>query len=286
MAGVAWSVVRPFAFAAELFMVSALTADDAIDGADRRSGEPSLFKLKGSAHSFLVAEWLHAVANACLTEKPSTVTEVRWREAAGEFRSAYSSLILNQYLESDEQNNPDVTLEQLDMLAEGRTGGLLTACLTAPAALAGLRDLKKSLKETGKWLGIAFQHRDDILDLISAPEVLGKPIMLDLFNGQPNIVLSHALTVSTDRSAREIVLKYFGVGLSNKGIFEHGPDIQGDLLSALRKSGSLQYALEVVRDYCARARQALAHVPASPAREELYAFIDLVSYIEFPWENR
>ena len=285
MAEVGWSVVEPFALAAEFFIISALTADDVIDGADRRSGEPSLFKLKGPARSFLVAEWLHAMANICLSQKPSIADEARWREAAEEFRSAYSSLIMNQYVESDEQGNPDVTLKEIDKLAAGRTGGLLKVCLTVPAILAGLNDLEKSLDDCGRWLGIAFQHRDDILDFISAPEVLGKPILLDLLNGQPNLVLSHALTISTDKIAREIILKYFGAGLRDNNILEHGHDIQDDVLSAVRKSGSLAYASEVVRDYCARAQDALSGVPASRARDELHGFIDLVSNIEFPWEN-
>jgi len=285
MAGVGWSVVKPFAFAAEFFMISALTADDVIDGADQRSGEPSLFKLKGESRSFLIAEWLHAMANGCLSQKHPTANDAQWREAVMEFRSAYSFLIMNQYVESDEEGNPDVTLEKIDELAEGRTGGLLKVCLTVPATIAGLADLKTNLDDCGRWLGIAFQHRDDILDFICSPEVIGKPVLLDLLNGQPNIVLSHALTISTDQTAREIILKYFGAGLTNKGILEHGRDMQEDVLSTLRKCGSLEYASQVVRDYCSRAGDALSGVPASRAKNELRNIIDLVSEIEFPWEN-
>ncbi|GAH95370.1 unnamed protein product, partial [marine sediment metagenome] len=42
MLEVEWTRVEPFAFAAELFMISALTADDVMDGSIRRSGHPSL----------------------------------------------------------------------------------------------------------------------------------------------------------------------------------------------------------------------------------------------------
>ena len=280
-----WETVDPFAFAAELFIVSALTADDVIDGAERRSGEPSLCRCKGPARSFLVAEWLHTIATACLWPKMTSVSSATWRRAAQEFQESFRLFFVNQYLTSSLEHNPNVGIEVLDELARGRTGRLLEACLTAPAIAAAPDETAMALAECGRWLGIAFQHRDDILDFIGASEVLGKPILLDLLNGQPNLVLCHAFTITHDQTRRDMLLRHFGAAGTYPDARKRGPDLQEEIVSALRTSGSLLFAARVVQDYCNRAIQSLGALAPSSAKQELEDFVRVVGTIQFPWES-
>jgi len=285
ISGVEWATVEPFAFAAELFIISALTADDAIDGANTRSGEPSLFCERGFARSILVAEWLHAIAQIVLWSKPNGINDKTWSIAVKKFHAVYSAFFVSQYLESHEEGNHHVTLEEIDKLSRDRTGGLLEACLVSPAIISASEELTVALAECGKWLGMAFQHRDDILDFIAAPEVIGKPILLNLLDGQPNLVLSHVLAKATDESSRNVILKYFGTRCIDKDGEEHGNSIQREVLEALRACGALDYARQVVEDYSGQAVNAISDLPFSQAKEELVKIIDVVACIEFPWEG-
>lgn len=285
LSGVRWEAVEPFAFAAELFIISALTADDAIDGAGTRSGQPTLAKNKGVACAMLVAEWLHALAHVVLWKTPAGVGDEVWRAAAERFHATYSSFFFHQYWESQEERNQHVTLEEVDRLSRGRTGRLLEACLASPAIISTSTVLTKTLTECGRWLGMAFQHRDDILDFIATPEIIGKPILLNLLSGQPNLVLSHALTRATDQGARNTILRYFGAARLDTDIERLGKSIQDEVLLALRATGSFTFASELVRDYCERAIKELSGLAPSPAKEELVNVISIVAAVEFPWEE-
>jgi geranylgeranyl pyrophosphate synthase len=285
LAGTDWAVVQPFAFAAELFIASGLTADDVIDGADSRSGEPTLYSEKGAARSVLIAEWLHAIAQIILWETPEGVSAARWRKAVERFHTTYTSFFFFQYLESDEEGNPSVTPAQVDRLARGRTGMLLETCLTSPAIVAGDDRLAESLSDCGRWLGMAFQHRDDILDFIAEPTVLGKPVLLDLLSGQPNLVLAHALARDVDQFAHDAVRGNFAAARTDRHTLARAQCIQQEVLAALRATGSLSYASQVVRDYCQRAVSAIAGVTPSSAKRELLELIASVGRIDFPWED-
>jgi geranylgeranyl pyrophosphate synthase len=285
LSGAEWSSVEPFAFAAELFITSGLTADDVIDGAESRSREPTLFSRRGAARSVLVAEWLHSIAQLVLWNRPKRVSEEAWHTAAERFHVTYSSFFIHQYLESHEEGNQHVTHGQVDRLARGRTGMLLEACLTSPAIISDSKSLAESLAECGRWLGMAFQHRDDILDFIGNPAVLGKPVLLDLLSGQPNLVLSHSLSATADQSAQDVIRRHFSTSQHDRNVLKRGVHIQNEVLSALRTSGSIAFASEVVRDYCNRATHAISGLPPSLAKRELMNTIDTIGGIDFPWED-
>jgi geranylgeranyl diphosphate synthase type II len=89
--------------------------------------------------------------------------------------------------------------EQLDFIFRLKTGALIEAAFMAGAILAGADEKTVSeLEEAGLAVGIAFQIRDDILDITSTQEVLGKPIHSDERNEKTTYVSLYGMEKAED----------------------------------------------------------------------------------------
>jgi len=90
--------------------------------------------------------------------------------------------------------NKTMTEEQLDFIFTLKTGALLEASFIIGATLAGADDQAiHNLLEVGKKVGLAFQIQDDILDVISTQEVLGKPVLSDEKNNKTTYVTLYGM---------------------------------------------------------------------------------------------
>ena len=88
-----------------------------------------------------------------------------------------------------EMTGKSLNKEQLDFIYRLKTGALLEASFMVGAALAGVSDdMIRVLEETGKNIGYAFQIQDDILDITSTTQELGKPVHSDEKNEKTTYV--------------------------------------------------------------------------------------------------
>ena len=93
-----------------------------------------------------------------------------------------------------EMDGKPLTTEQLEFIYEYKTGALMEGSLMAGACLAGASDEQmEALEKIGSEIGIAFQIRDDILDVAGTQEVLGKPVGSDEKNNKTTYVTLHGL---------------------------------------------------------------------------------------------
>lgn len=91
--------------------------------------------------------------------------------------------------------------EMLDYIYENKTSALLEAAMMAGAALAGANgDDLDALCRIASKVGIAFQIRDDILDVTSTMEELGKPV----FSDEKNEKTTYVTMFGTDGAEQEV----------------------------------------------------------------------------------
>ena len=84
--------------------------------------------------------------------------------------------------------------EQLDYIFRLKTGALIEAAFMAGGIIAGCdENVTKLLEETGYNIGFAFQIKDDILDVTSTQEVLGKPVLSDERNNKTTYVTLYGM---------------------------------------------------------------------------------------------
>ena len=102
-------------------------------------------------------------------------------------------------------------IDTLNFIYELKTGALIEASLMCGAILAGACDSDvRLMEETGRKIGLAFQIQDDILDVTSTTEELGKPVYSDEKNEKTTYV-----TVYGIKKAMEIVENISGEAIRN-----------------------------------------------------------------------
>ena len=146
-------------------------------------------KVFGEAMAVLAGDGLLTLAFEVMLEqrnvKPSTLVEVVHETAmcAGNF-----GMVGGQALDLDAENR-QISAKELKTLHEGKTGAMFIAAVRGGAHLAGATDEQLlALTHFAELIGLAFQIEDDILDVTSTEEELGKPIGSDEKNNKSTYV--------------------------------------------------------------------------------------------------
>lgn len=174
----------------EMLHTYSLIHDDlpCMDNDDLRRGKPTNHKMYGEGMAVLAGDALHAAAFSAMLNAPLS-GETRAR-AAGLLAEAAGAegMCGGQYWDTLEDGKLH-TAEELTAINDGKTGALLRAACTVGVVAAfdgGTVDESclAAAREYATCLGLAFQIRDDILDVTSTAEELGKPIGSDAENGK------------------------------------------------------------------------------------------------------
>jgi geranylgeranyl diphosphate synthase type II len=173
------------AAAIELIHTFSLVHDDlpAMDDDDLRRGQPTNHKVFGEAIAILAGDAMVMLAFEIIAvDAEPAVVPALVRELA--FASGSEGMIGGQVLDIDSENVV-LKLEQLQQLHAMKTGALLTAACRLGAIAAGADDAAlAAVTSYGKHLGLAFQIVDDLLDVTSTPEQLGKATKKDAGKGK------------------------------------------------------------------------------------------------------
>ncbi len=185
-------VVEPFMAAIEMIHSYSLVHDDlpALDDDDYRRGRKSTHAVYGEAMGILAGDALlnfafETASRAFDIDPGRSVTKAfsLFAKKAGIY-----GMIGGQVVDVETEDT-DIPPETLQFIHEKKTGALIEAAMMTGAVLAGASE--KEVKTVGSIaldVGLAFQIRDDILDIISTNEVLGKPVGSDVKNGKNTYV--------------------------------------------------------------------------------------------------
>ena len=174
--------LMPMALAMEMIHTYSLIHDDlpAMDNDDYRRGKPTSHKVFGEANAILAGDALLNEAFTVLLESYAVQGESGARAAlyiSG--CSGRDGMILGQVMDLHHEEYP-ATFDELRLCHHKKTGELITAAVCAPAVYAGATAEEIILlEEYAGNLGLAFQIQDDILDVTSSREVLGKTVGKD-----------------------------------------------------------------------------------------------------------
>lgn len=186
--GVAPALLDAPATAVELIHTFSLVHDDlpAMDDDDLRRGKPTVHKRFDEATAILAADALQPLAFSVLAGFDAAPPEVRVRllrllaEACGSV-----GMTGGQALDLEaEGSRPGA--EQLEHMFALKTGALIRASVLSASTLANGLEASKAAALDGfaQAIGLAFQIRDDLLDVEGETEVIGKPAGSDLRHGK------------------------------------------------------------------------------------------------------
>ena len=168
----------------ELLHTYSLIHDDlpAMDNDDLRRGRPTNHKVYGDAIAILAGDALLTRAFEMVSLRSPGVDSNKLLNVVGELSlvAGAPGLVGGQVVDL-ECEGKEVDLETLEYIHLHKTGALLKACVRTGAMIAGANEkLLKSLTIYAEGIGLAFQIIDDILDLTSSSEKLGKTAGKDL----------------------------------------------------------------------------------------------------------
>ena len=260
----------------ELIHSATLIHDDVIDGANTRRGRPSANARWGNHMSVLAGDWLYMQSFAmALHERNFKILDI--------LIDLTQTMVEGELLQLTRLGRIDMTETEATELAHRKTACLFSGCARLGAVLGRQpQHVEDAFAEYGRNAGLAFQLVDDLLDFTASPEKLGKPVLSDLKEGKVTLPLIFALEKSpshhllpadsyghSNGDGRKLVASV----LQERGFISVRPE---EITELVQRTGALERATQLARDYVARAKAALAEVPDSEYRRALLAVPDFI----------
>ncbi|HEV3088496.1 MAG TPA: polyprenyl synthetase family protein [Candidatus Elarobacter sp.] len=244
----------------ELIHVATLIHDDVVDGAETRRGVNATAVDFGNRISVLAGDYLFAWIF-------KNVTASYAHPIPHVLSSTLADITDGEVLQLKALGDLETTLAAYVEIASKKTASLFAASAECGALAAGGSPfLVKALRDFGTAFGIAFQMRDDLLDLTADEATLGKPVGNDLRERKMTVPLILAL----DGGGRE-----FRSGVER--FFEESDQVPArveSIVAGIGAHGGLAKTEAVLAGYVERAKQSLAPLGNAPARSELVALAD------------
>lgn len=201
MFGGSSAVIEPFMAAIEMIHTYSLVHDDlpAMDNDEYRRGKKTTHAVYGEAMGILAGDALLNLAyETAVKAFGMEVADARVARAftvlakkAGVFGMVGGQVV---DVESEKSDDCPITREKLDFIYRLKTGALIESSMMIGAILAGASsDEVSRVEQIAAKLGLAFQIQDDVLDVTSTLEVLGKPVGSDEKNNKATYVTFEGL---------------------------------------------------------------------------------------------
>lgn len=201
MFGGSSAVIEPFMAAIEMIHTYSLVHDDlpAMDNDEYRRGKKTTHAVYGEAMGILAGDALLNLAYE--TAAKAFGMEVADTRVARAFavlakKAGVYGMVGGQVVDVESEKSDDcpITREKLDFIYRLKTGALIESSMMIGAILAGASsDEVSRVEQIAAKLGLAFQIQDDVLDVISTLEVLGKPVGSDEKNNKATYVTFEGL---------------------------------------------------------------------------------------------
>jgi geranylgeranyl diphosphate synthase type I len=253
--------VLPAAIAVELVHNFTLIHDDIMDEADLRRGLTTVHKKWGVPRAIIAGDALYSKAFeilSCTKSEPQRLVE-----SLELLSKTCTDICEGQWMDMNFQTRKDVNEEEYMRMVEKKTAVLFASALKLGAMLSGAnREHVRALWDFGRLTGVGFQIYDDVIDLITPEEILGKAQGGDIIEGKRTLIIIHALSK--------------GVSIEALGKCNATRSEISAALITLQESGSIDYAMHKALGFVDEGKAALAVLPDSEAKKTL---IELADYM-------
>ena len=229
------------AVACELVHLGSLYHDDVIDEAETRRGVPSVNARWSNIVAILAGDFLLARASSLAASLGADVASL--------LAATIGELCRGQVLELQHLFDVDRSEEDYASAIEGKTAALFATSCRIGGMVSGVGDATlDALTRFGRHLGMCFQIVDDVLDLSSTDDALGKHAGQDLLEGIYTLPVIYMVRES------EALRDLLGGPLDPAQLEEARTLALGNLTTG---SSAMELALGVARDHAVKARDAL-----------------------------
>ncbi len=242
------------ATALELIHSATLLHDDIIDNSEIRRGKDSAFRKYGLANTLVTGDFVFSRAFQLCARFEAKL--INWAA------EACISLTEGEIMQGRFRNNPAVTLDDYLEIISRKTASIFQQGARTAAYLADAPEtIVEAMAQCGFNVGMTFQLVDDLLDIIGDERRVGKPIGIDLRDGNPSLPV--VLAMQRDPEVARV--------------FEKSVPTEREIdetLARIRDSGVLGEVKALASEYGSRARQSLMALGPSSDRDQLRALVD------------
>lgn len=242
------------AVAYEIFQAAILAHDDIIDKSTFRRGKPSLYSSLGGGHAgeslaICLGDIGFFLAFKLIGE--SRFPDKDKNKALVIFSKTMLETGIGELLDVELGRGDGGVMSDIINVYRFKTAYYtITAPLLLGAVLSGISDSSlPTIRIFGQNLGIAFQIQDDINDIFSDKEELGKELGGDIKEGKKTLLYMYAREHANTQQ-KELLEKYYG----NRAIGEGELEVVRDVLV---KTGALEYARDEARKYSQMAKESI-----------------------------
>lgn len=246
----------------EFIHTATLLHDDVVDESARRRGRPTANLLWDNKSSVLVGDYLFARSFQLMVETGSLrVLDI--------LANASAVIAEGEVLQLTAAASLATTEAIYLQVIRGKTAALFAAATEVGGVIAGApEDRVEALRDYGDALGIAFQITDDLLDYGGASAELGKNAGDDFRERKMSLPVIRAVAAA-DAQERAFWTRAIEKGDQRDGDFEAARAL-------MLRHGALESVRETALAHAARARAALAPLPAGALRDDLADLADFV----------
>jgi len=253
------SALAPAAVSIELVHNFTLIHDDIMDNAILRRGRPSVHTRWGTSGAILAGDTLYSKAFQILGITPAEPS--RLLASMDVLSKTCTAICEGQWLDIEFEDRSRVTEAEYMEMIEKKTGVLYGASASMGAILAGAsKEVADALDLFGRLTGMGFQIQDDVLDLTAPEKVLGKRRGGDIMEGKKTLIMIHAMD--------------HGVAVEAFEKKDATPHEIENALTALEKSGSIEYARNRAVELVENGKRALDILPQTPIKALLLGLAD------------
>jgi geranylgeranyl diphosphate synthase, type I len=258
----------PAAASVELLHTFTLVHDDIMDHDLTRRGRPTVHALWGEEMGIIVGDTLYSSAfKALIDVRKNGVPPERVLEAVNVLVRANGELQEGQIMDMFFEKRKTVGEDEYMTMVRKKTGALIEASVEIGGIIGGASARQLDALHTyGVDCGVAFQVKDDVLDLTADKKDFGKPIGSDIRSGKKTLIIVHAM-----KHAKKGDLKAL---LSILGRKDATDAEVAKAIGILKDSGSIRYADAKVEELIQEGKRALDVLPDSQAKESLKALAD------------
>jgi geranylgeranyl diphosphate synthase type II len=222
--------VLPYACAIEMIHTYSLIHDDlpSMDNDDYRRGIPSNHKVFGEGIAILAGDALLNMAyelmlSDALLSKTGLIQKIKAMHIIAE-SAGIDGMIRGQAIDLESEHS-DISGDTLELMHKCKTGALITASVLSSAAVCGATEEECGfLREYGENIGIAFQIKDDIMDVKGSRDRMGKAAGRDAASGKSTFVTVHGMEES-----EKLLEKAIGKAVSSLEHFDENAKFLKDI---------------------------------------------------------
>ena len=186
----------------EIFHNFTLLHDDIMDRADMRRGKPTVHRVWNDNTAILSGDVMQIEAYKWIAEAPENQLKI----VLDLFSKTASEICEGQQLDMEFEQRSDVTADQYIAMIRLKTAVLVAAGCRIGAIIGGSDEEDAlNLYDFGNYIGLAFQLKDDLLDVYGNEASFGKKIGGDILCNKKTYLLIHTLKTAQGKDNEELM---------------------------------------------------------------------------------